>query len=280
MKRLVQRSAAALALGVAAVLFGVVMAVPAFAQATATFNGRITDETGAVLPGVTVNATHVATGRVRTTVTNADGLYTLPGLDSGGYELQTELTGFGRAIAKDVTLTVGATLTMDFTLKPAAVEESVTVSSTASVIQATKSEVQSTLRTQELQELPMVNRNFAGLVALMPSARVGAPHDPTKQTMGGLSFGGSNGVNVNMIVDGGDNRDDWNGGLLMGYTLEGIEEFKLTTNRFSASEGRTNGASLAIVTKSGSKHGRGNRVSLCAWRPFCGKGLLHQEAGN
>jgi len=152
-------------------------------------------------------------------LTNADGLYTLPGLPSGAYELQAELTGFSRAIANDVTLTVGATLTMDFTMKPAAVEESVTVSGAAPVIQATKSEVQSTLRTQELQELPMVNRNFAGLVALMPSARVGAPHDTTKQTMGGLSFGGSNGVNVNMVVDGGDNRDDWNGGLLMGVAL-------------------------------------------------------------
>jgi len=279
MKPLIQRSAAVLAFGIVTVLFGAVLAVPAFAQATATFNGRITDQTGGVLPGVTVNATHVATGRVRTTVTNADGLYTLPGLDSGAYELQAELAGFGRAIAKDVTLTVGATLTMDFTLKPAAVEESVTVSGTASVIQATKSEVQSTLRTQELQELPMVNRNFAGLVALMPSARVGAPHDTTKQTMGGLSFGGSNGVNVNMVVDGGDNRDDWNGGLLMGYTLEGIEEFKLTTNRFSAAEGRTNGASLAIVTKSGSNTVAGTGFLFARSARFAAKDYFTEKQG-
>src|SRR5437773_1051201 len=93
----------------------------AYAQGTASINGRVVDQTGAVVPGATVTVTHVATGVKRFTVTNAEGLYNLPALESGIYEVTTDLTGFAQVVRRDVTVTVGGTITVDITLNPAGV---------------------------------------------------------------------------------------------------------------------------------------------------------------
>src|SRR5258705_292000 len=92
----------------------VLIASLAYAQATSTFNGRVLDQGDAVLPGVTITATNNATGVVRTTVTNADGSYYLPGLEPGVYEVKTELVGFAPSARQNVNLAINATLTSQF----------------------------------------------------------------------------------------------------------------------------------------------------------------------
>src|SRR5947207_13602094 len=87
----------------------------AYAQA-GTFNGRVLDQGDAVLPGVTVTATNVSTGVSRSTVTNAEGSYFMPGLDPGVYEVKTDLTGFAPSARQNVRLGINATLTIDFKL--------------------------------------------------------------------------------------------------------------------------------------------------------------------
>src|SRR3954454_3412090 len=97
-------------------IVAVVMAVTAtsaFAQATSTFNGRVVDNSDAVLPGVTVTVTNKATGVVRTTVSNEDGRYALPGLEPGTYQVKTELPGFQTSARDNINLLVNATLTVD-----------------------------------------------------------------------------------------------------------------------------------------------------------------------
>ena len=116
----------------------------AFAQATSTINGRVLDQGEAVLPGVTVTATNTSTGVVRTTVTNGEGVYSMPGLDPGVYGVKTELTGFATALRDRVTLTVNSTITIDFTLRLAGVEEALTVTGEAPLIEVTQSKVAST----------------------------------------------------------------------------------------------------------------------------------------
>src|SRR5215510_1380476 len=98
----------------------------AFGQATSTFNGRVLDQGDAVLPGVTITATNESTGVARSVVTNADGSYYMPGLDPGVYMVRTELTGFASALREHVTLLVNATLTLDFKLALAGVNETLT----------------------------------------------------------------------------------------------------------------------------------------------------------
>ena len=192
----------------------------ASAQATSTFNGRVLDQGDAVLPGVTVTATNTSTGVVRTTVTNDEGQYSMPGLDTGVYEVKTDLSGFASAIRERVTLGLNATITLDFRLALAGVEETLTVTGQAPMIETTQSKLTSTIETTELQNLPMITRSINGMLELLPGATPMAPIDRTKQSVGNVSFGGASGTNMSATVDGADNRDNRQGGTLMNFTLE------------------------------------------------------------
>ena len=231
----------------------------ASAQATSTFNGRVLDQDDAVLPGVTVTATNTNTGVMRTTVTNDEGQYSMPGLEPGVYDVRTELTGFAAAARERVTLILNATLTLDFKLALAGVQETLTVTGQAPLIETTQSTFSSTIETTELQNLPMITRSINGMLELMPGATPMTPIDNTKRSVGNVSFGGSSGTNVSATVDGADNRDPRQGGTLMNFTLDSLEQFQLATSQFSASDGRTGGVAISMITKSGTNvlHGSG-----------------------
>src|SRR4051812_1243673 len=109
-----------------AAVFVALIATPAFAQ-TSTFNGRVVDNSDAVLPGVTITVTNKATGVVRSTVSNENGQYALPGLEPGTFEVKTDLPGFQSSARDNVKLDVNATLTIDFKLAVAGVNETLTV---------------------------------------------------------------------------------------------------------------------------------------------------------
>ena len=228
------------------------------AQSTSTFNGRVFDQADAVLPGVSVTVTNQATGVVRTTVTNAEGLYYLPGLDPGAYSVSTELPGFAASGRQGVTLGVNATITLDFRMSLAGVSEVVTVTGAAPLIEVTQSKVASSIEATEIQNLPMITRTVSGMLALLPGAAPMAPVHRSKENVGSVSFGGASGTNVIPTVDGADNRDNRYGGALLTFTTEGLEQFQLATSQFTAADGRTGGAALTMVTKSGTNQLRGS----------------------
>jgi hypothetical protein len=186
----------------------VAIASLAYAQATSTFNGRVVDQADAVLPGVTITVTNNATGVVRTTVTNAEGEYFLPGLEPGTYLVKTELAGFAESLRENVRLNVNATITIDFKLALAGVNETLTVTGEAPLIQATQSKVANTIETTELQNLPMITRTISGMLELLPGAAPVAALHRTKESVGSVSYAGSSGGNVIPTVDGADNRDN------------------------------------------------------------------------
>jgi hypothetical protein len=232
------------------------------AQATSTFNGRILDQGDAVLPGVTVTATNQATGVTRTTVTNAEGVYYLPGLEPGVYDVATDLAGFAPATRRDVNLGVNSTLTLDLKLTLAGVTEAVTVTGSVPLIEVTQSKVASSIEATEIQNLPMITRTVSGMLALLPGAAPMAPVHRSKENVGSVSFGGASGTNVIPIVDGADNRDNRYGGALLTFTTEALEQFQLATSQFNAADGRTGGAALTMVTKSGTNLLRGSAFTF------------------
>src|ERR1051325_1824753 len=233
--------------------------VPAFGQATSTFNGRVVDNSDAVLPGVTVTVTNTATGVVRTTVTNAEGQYLLPGLEPGTYEVKTELGGFATSMRDNVRLGVNATLTVDFKLALAGVNETLTVTGEAPLIEPTQSKAANTIRTTDTPNLPMITRTISGMLELLPGAAPVAALHRTKENTGSVSYGGSSGGNVIPTVDGADNRDNHYSGPLMTFTTESLEQFQLASSQFTAADGRSSGAAVTLVTKSGTNqiHGTG-----------------------
>ena len=252
----------------------------AAAQATSTITGRVLDQGDAVLPGVTVTVTNQNTGVARTTVSNAEGVYFLPGLEPGVYTVGTELTGFQTSMRQDVNLGVNATISIDFTMALAGLNEAVTVTGATPLIEVTQSKVASSIEATELQNLPLVTRNVSGMLALLPGAVQIEPVHRSKTNVGSVSYGGSAGTNVIPSVDGADNRDNQFGGPLLAYSTEAIEQFQLATSQFNAADGRTGGAALTMVTKSGTNVLRGSLFGFGRSDKMSAKDFFTAEANR
>src|SRR5947207_10661991 len=258
----------------------VMIASLAYAQATSTFNGRVVDQGDAVLPGVTVTVTNSATGVVRTTVSNAEGQYFLPGLEPGTYQVKTELAGFAESLRDNVRLGINATITIAFKLALAGVNETLTVTGEAPLIEATQSKVANTIQTTELQNLPMITRTISGMLELLPGASPVAALHRTKETVGSVSYAGSSGGNVEPTVDGADNRDNHYSGPLMSFTTESLEQFQLASNQFSAADGRSSGAAISLVTKSGTNRLHGTAFGYERDRKLTAKDYYTKQGGG
>ncbi|HTM04669.1 MAG TPA: TonB-dependent receptor [Vicinamibacterales bacterium] len=226
--------------------------LPARAQlTTGTISGRIVDAQGAAIPGVTVEAADGETGFVRTDTTDTAGTYRLAALPAGKYEVKASLQGFEPFDRTPVDVNIATTTTIDVKLAVARVSERVTVTAPTPLISTSSSSLGEVVDINRVQGLPLNGRQFANLAATVPGVGLGFHSDVSKSAQYAPQISGGNGRNVNYIVDGGDNNDDTVGGLLQMFPLEAIQEFKLVTQRFDAEYGRSNGAVLNVVTKSG-----------------------------
>jgi len=232
-----------------------------FAQATAsaTLEGTVMDKSQAVIKGATVTITNKATGVTRSVITNDVGAYHFELLSAGKYSLKVTANGFASAVAEDVELPVGRTTTLDYTLNPGATSETVTVTGEVPIVDTQKTDLGLNLSPSEVSDLPLNGRDFANLAYLAPGARPVNSYDPTKNRLAVFAINGGQGRNVNITVNGVDNKDNTVGGPVMQLPLEAVQEFVISTQRFSAANGRSEGAAVNVVTKSGSNgfHGSG-----------------------
>jgi len=214
--------------------------------------GRITDATGAVVPNATVTAHNPATGQTRTTQSNALGDYTLPQLPPGTYEVSAEFMGFSKALRRDVEVSVGTRSTLNFELMPGAITQEVEVAAPPFAIETTKSVIAGIVTPTEIQNMPLINRTFANLSVIMPEARPVGTFDPTKTHVGNVAMNGGDGRQLDVNVDGGDDKDNVVGSLLQNFAYESIQEFQVLQHRWTAESGRAVGGVVNVVTKSGS----------------------------
>src|SRR5438128_3030778 len=137
--------------------------------------------------------------------------------------------------------------------------ETIYVTREAPLLDQLRSDVSQTITPKEVEELPMVGRDVANLAYLAAGVKASDSYDPTKNRYAILSVNGSSGRNVNVTVNGIDNKDNTVGGPVMQLPLEAVQEFVISTQRFSAANGRTEGAAINMVTKSGTNkyHGSG-----------------------
>jgi len=232
------------------------MLVPIAAVAqtfTAQVSGHATDESGGVLPGVTVTAINEETGVQRSVTTAETGAYQITGLEPGRYTFTAELQGFAALKQTGITLSVSQAARFDLRMKVAGLEEAVTVTADTPLVSTTKSEIGLTVTPKQIDELPLNGRNFMELALLAPGVKV-----PLERTQTDVSFGGSSGRSTYVQVDGADNNDDTVGGGETGFSMESIREFQVVTNRFSAEFGRTSAGVVNIVTRSGTNNLRGS----------------------
>ena len=220
---------------------------------TAEVRGRALDAQDAVVPGVTITATNQASGIFREAVTNADGTYFIAGLTPGQYEVAAELSGFKRYTQREVRLDLGRTTTMDVRMELGALTEIVNVTSATPLVDLTSKEIGGNVTNREVTMLPSVNGNFVGMVALLP----GIVSNISTESFGSdaVSVNGMDSRNNNFMLDGANNNDDVIGQRAGGQArtpLEAIAEFQVITNQYDAEFGRTTGAVINAITKSGS----------------------------
>ena len=245
-----------------------ILASSALAQSSgASLGGRVADETGAALPGVSITATNSATGFARTEVTSSDGRYRFPSLPVGRYTVVADLSGFASVTRPNVELNVATARELNFTLRQAAVKEQITVTAESPLI-ATEPAVGTIVSQRELENLPLNGRQFANLGSLAPGTTLSVNSDPTKPGQLTIALNGGSGRNVNYLIDGGDNTDDTIGGALQNFNLEAVQEFKIQTMQYKAEYGRSSGGVLTVVTKTGT-----NELSGSAYGFMRNKGL-------
>ncbi|HYT23587.1 MAG TPA: TonB-dependent receptor [Candidatus Polarisedimenticolia bacterium] len=224
----------------------------AFAQATAsgTIQGTVTDQTSAVVSGAQVEAKNKATGVTRTTTSNETGVYQFELLPVGIYTVKVTKSGFA-GVAQTIEILIGQTATVNVELKTGSVSEIIEVTGEAPLVDQLKTGVSQDITPKEVEELPMVGRDVANLAYLAPGVKATDSYDPTKNRYAILSVNGENGRNVNVTVNGVDNKDNTVGGPVMQLPLEAVQEFKISTQRFSAENGRSEGAAINMITKQG-----------------------------
>jgi hypothetical protein len=225
---------------------------PAWAQggtSTATLSGKVLDQTGGRLPGVTVTLTNLATNQSRSVVSNEEGLYRFAGLSPGAYSLRAELQGFAAFNRSELTLNVGAALDQDVTMRISAVEESVTVSGVAAIVESAKTDLSTVITREQIEALPTRSRNYLDFALLTPGT---VENVSTNQQGIGLNIGGARAKEAALLVDGIWNTDESFTFPRQKYSQDAIAEFQVVGVGGTAEFGRAIGGIISAVTKSGS----------------------------
>jgi hypothetical protein len=230
--------------------------------ASADLAGTVTDPSGGGIPNAKVTATDTARGIERSVTTDEHGFYRLAGLAPATYKLSVEHTGFQTEVVTSLSLTVGQTSILDFHLKLAGISGQVEVTSELPVVETERGSQSNTLTQEDIANLPIDRRDYLTFTLLTPgvsnSMRLASDQDfRVKSTpQSGLSFYGSNGRGNSITVDGGEANDDA-GGVRLTLSQDAVQEFQVNRSNYSAELGGASGATINIVSKSGTNEVHG-----------------------
>src|SRR5271155_1999843 len=240
-----------------------------FAQPT-TIVGTVTDPSGASVPNVVVTVTNTETGAVRTFPTNDSGQYAAVDLQIGHYVVKAEAKGFKVAEQKDIVLTIGARIRVDFQMQLGAAQETVTVEANAVQVQTDSGERSNLITGQQVSQLAVNGRSIYQLAILTPGASSqiggsgGMSSGVTNTPVGGDNSVEFNGMRQNhniYLLDGGE--DDYRGGaggMSIAPSSDAIAEFRALTSNYSADYGLSSAGTMTMVLKSG-----GSQIHASAW---------------
>jgi hypothetical protein len=224
-------------------------ATSAFGQ-TSSLSGTVLDPQGSAVAGAVITVTNVTTSVSRTTTSSKDGAYQIPQLAPGVYRVRAELSGFKTIVSEAVQLLVSTPLTLNINFKEVgAVSESVTVTGGESILNTSDATIGNTFNERQIKELPLLSRNVVGLLSLQP---------------GVTSAGNVNGGRIdtaNVTLDGVDANEQQGGQAffsVLRMTPDSLQEFRVTTTNPNANVGRSSGAQIALITKSGTNQFHGS----------------------
>jgi carboxypeptidase family protein/TonB-dependent receptor-like protein len=229
-------------------------------QGTGELRGRVIDAQNAVLPGVTVVATNEASGLFREIVSGPDGSFFMSALTPGSYELTGQLSGFKKYQRKGVRVEVGKTQSIDVQLEVGGIEQAVTVTAESPLVDTTTKQLGGSIPTQELNDIPSLNRNFTSYLSLLPGITATISTDSFGADS--IRVNGQATQNANYTLDGAGNNDTFNngnGGAQARIPVEAVQEVQVLTSQFDAEFGQSSGGVVNTVSKQGTNqfHGAG-----------------------
>src|SRR5690242_10336410 len=234
-----------------------VLAATAKAQTSGEITGLVTDSSGAAVTGASVTVTNKATGAMRKATTNSEGLYTFPSLLPGTYELKVEQAGFKMARLDNITLEVQQTARLDVTMEVGAVGETVTIDSTAVLLNTENTTIGTVIENKIVTELPLNGRQYLNLVALSPNVNVLAPaagqagaRQGGERAQQAISAGGQRIFFDYYTLDGVNNMDVNFNTYVALPSIDAIQEFKVQIGVYPAEYGHQS-TQVNVLTKSG-----------------------------
>jgi len=262
------------------------LALPGHAQTAGagTIAGTLTDASDAVIPGATVTVTNIDTGIAHVYTTNSAGIYVAPFLQPGHYRLNASASNFGAVEAKNLTLLVGQTLTMNLTLSVQSTATTVEVSGESPLLNVEQTEVSQVVDQPIIQNLPVNGRNWSDFVLLTPNVVADGGS-------GLVSFHGISGLYNQNYVDGANNNQllfsearGRSSGAPFVYSLDSIKEFQTEASNYSAEFGQAAGGQVNAITKNGTNSHHGDLFyylrypSLNALDPYSKWAVLYNHA--
>jgi Carboxypeptidase regulatory-like domain len=222
---------------------------------TGTIVGTVSDQSRALLPGVTITIENQATGVKATALTNDEGHFVVPYLQPGRYILLAQLQGFATAEIKDLVLQINQTREVQLNMHVGELTETVTVDEAVPLVDTVSSAVGQVIDNQRVVELPLNGRNFVQLATLSPGTSTRGTNQFTSEP--DVNINGNRGKAAGFLIDGAENFEQNAETVMISPSIETIHEFKVQSSTFSAAEGRQ-AAVISVVTKSGTNQFRGN----------------------
>jgi len=243
---------------------------------TGSVRGYVKDQNGAAVADAQVSARNAQNGVTRSSTTRADGSYVLAGLAPATYEFLVRHIGFGPQ-RRQVTVQIGATQSVDFTVQAGAVELQAVTVEAAPTVEMKTSEVATNITQQQIQQLPSNSRNFLDLAALAPGVTVTEDRINSGAGFRTFSAGTQGANNVNLFIDGASLKNDLTGGGVAGqdasrgnpFPRNSIQEYRVVTQNFKAEYQKASSAIITATTRSGGNTWTGN-----AFVGYQDKGLL------
>jgi hypothetical protein len=243
-----------------------------FSQTTSGLTGTVTDLSGATMPGAKVTLTSTETGAQRESRSNEAGTYEFTALQPGSYTLTFQKEGFAQVTSAAIRLEVNQVARLDVSMHPGAVSENIQVTAAAALLESSNAQIGQVIETKAVSDLPLNGRNFAQLailgtgvvgVGFGPSGTIGSGTRPDDPRPGAeLMSNGNREMANDYLLDGVDDNFRRNGLITLRPTVEDILEFKIQTNLFGAEQGRNSGATVDVVTKSGTNNYHGSVFEL------------------
>ena len=224
---------------------------------TGTITGTVTDPSGASVPKAKIAVRNLATNAARDALTNDDGDYTVALLAVGRYRVSVEKDGFRRSFYSDVTLDIEQTVRVDFALQLGPISSEMEVKDTPPLVQTDTSTLGQVINGRLVHELPLNERNFLAFALLVPGSHTATEGSQNSTQGGAISVNGAREQSNSFLLEGVDNNDSYMNQYVALPSIDAIQEFKVQSGDYSAEFGRSGGAQVNVILKSGANQFHG-----------------------